>query len=161
MPRRKDKLTKQIEIIDKAIKDEEEKKVVFSALKEIIKEFTAHLMELQHNQDNFHTRLHDVEDVVSELQDYVYDDAFKDDLIGACPYCGEEIPIIFKDDVYDIECPNCHNIIEVEMLMANDLKEASNDDFGKIINFEEFKKEYSSLKNADSKKDKKNNKKKK
>ena len=163
MPRKRDNLIKQIEIIDQAIKDDEEKKVVLCALKEIIKEFTSHLLQIQHNQEGMNNRLRDVEDIVADLQEYVYDDSFKEELFGVCPYCGEEIPVIFKDDSegMEIECPNCHNLIEVERLVyGNDDANNIKDGFGKIINFEEFKKEVSSYNKSSKSKSKKDNKKK-
>ena len=41
-----------------------------------------------------------------------------EDIQAECPYCGEIIPLEFKDGEFsDFECTKCHNLIEMEMML--------------------------------------------
>ncbi len=111
----KDKITKQVEIIDSAISNEDEKKKVLGAIQELIKDFTIRLVQMSERLNEQDERITDLYDIVSNLESNVFDEE-EDTPYGTCPYCGEEIPLTIKDENYaDIECPFCHNIIEINI----------------------------------------------
>ena len=126
----KDRITKQVETINNTISNEKEKSKVLNVIQEMLQDFTSHVITLSERQNELEEKIADLLDMYEELgNDFSSEDTFEN-----CPYCGEEIPIVTKDDeVLDIVCPNCHNIIEMEMVdqdssenEANDLKVANN-----------------------------------
>ncbi len=109
----KDKISKQVEIIDSAISSQEEKKIVMNAIQELIRDFTIRLVQLSERINEQDEKITDLFDLVGNLESNVFDED-NDTIFGTCPYCGEEIPLFIKDnDFADVECPSCHNIIEI------------------------------------------------
>ena len=166
----REKIAKQVETINNVISNDDEKIQVLKAIQSMIQDFTTELIQMKESQDELEKYIVDIESTVVSMQEEIAEisnDMSSDDLYGVCPYCGEEVPIILKDnDFADIECPNCHNTIELEM-MYDEPQSCGNDKCGKccnnncstdnscsskcskIVNFEEFKKEIASFESKD------------
>ena len=112
----KDKITKQVEIIDSVISNEQEKKTVMGAIQELIKDFTIRLVQMSERLNEQDEKITELYDLVTNIETNVFGDDEEDTAFGTCPYCGEEIPLTIKDENFaDIECPLCHNIIEINI----------------------------------------------
>ncbi len=113
----KDKLTEQVTKISEAVSDEKEKANVLSAVKDMVQTFTEHVIVLSEKQIELEKRVEEVFDVLSSIEEEMIS-SFGEDLQGECPYCGETIPLILpNEDAEEIECPKCHNMIELEMML--------------------------------------------
>ena len=111
----KDKITKQVEIINDTISNDEERAIVLNCIQDMIQDFTTHVVQLSEHQNEIDEKLSNVYDILTNIENSIGDD--NEDLYGTCPYCGEEIPLILKDGEFaDMECPNCHNMIEMELV---------------------------------------------
>ena len=113
----KDKLTREVEEIDKVISNQEEKTKVQSIIQEMIGDFTRHIVTLTERQNEMDEKVTEIYDMLSDIESELVEN-FIEDLQGECPYCGEVIPLEFKDGEFvDFECPKCHNLIEMEMML--------------------------------------------
>ena len=116
----KDKIARQVETINNTISNDEERVKVLGCIQELIQEFTMHVVQLTERQNEIDEKLTDVFDILTNIESTIGEDD-SDNLFGNCPYCGEEIPLILKDGNFaDIECPNCHNTIEMELVCDDD-----------------------------------------
>lgn len=116
----RDKVSKHVEKINDTISNVDEKSVVLGEIQEIVKDFTTYVVQLSARQNEIEEKLTDIFDILTNIEQDIFDGS-ADDLYGHCPYCGEEIPLTIKDgDFADIECPNCHNLIEMEMCYEDD-----------------------------------------
>ena len=116
MIRLKKRLTKQVEIINSTISNDEERQKVMLVIQDMIKEFTTSLVQLDERVNQIEENMNQVYDVMNQIEN-VFEDYKEDgEAVAVCPYCGEEIPI-FKDfkDGEELVCPSCHNIIEVHI----------------------------------------------
>ncbi len=116
----KDRITKQVAMINNTISNDDERVKVLGCIQELIQEFTTHVVQLTERQNEIDEKLTDVFDILTNIESTIGDED-ADNLFGNCPYCGEEIPLILKNGNFaDIECPNCHNTIEMEMVYEDD-----------------------------------------
>ena len=112
----KDKLTEQVTKISEAVSDEKERANVLDAVKDMVQTFTEHVVVLSEKHIELEKRVEEVFDVLSAIEEEMISN-FEDDFQGECPYCGETVPIILPDEeATEFECPNCHNMIELEMM---------------------------------------------
>ena len=126
----KDRITKQVEIINNTISDDNERAIVLNCIQDMIQDFTTHVVQLTERQNEIDGKLSDVYDILTNIESTISDEE-NDEIFGTCPYCGEEIPLILKDgDFADIECPNCHNTIEMEMVYEYDNQNCSHNGCG-------------------------------
>ena len=53
---------------------------------------------------------------MQEKLEYIYQDIYEDQdsFLITCPYCGAEFDAWVDDDLSDIKCPECSNIIELD-----------------------------------------------
>ena len=116
MSRLRKKLIKEVSEIDKTITNEAEKTKVMDIIQEMIKDFTEYIVELTERQNELEAEVSEIYDVLTNIED-VLADAIMARGEANCPYCGELIPVEFKDEEdTEFECPNCHNVIELETL---------------------------------------------
>lgn len=108
----KDKVTKSVEEIYDSISNEEERAKVLRCLQELITDFTTHLVQISEFQNELEEQIVDLQEAVVDIQNEMRDD--NDDLLGNCPYCGEEVFIIPDEKTHEFECPHCHKIIIAE-----------------------------------------------
>ena len=111
----KDKISKQVEMINNSISNDDERIKVLSCIQSLIQDFSTYVVQLTERQNELDEKLTDVFDILTNIESEI-GETNSDEIFGNCPYCGEEIPLVFKNgDFSDIECPNCHNTIELEM----------------------------------------------
>ena len=111
--------------IDEHISDEDEKKYVLKKVSElsslymdIIDRITSvnskRMDELEKYQDELEERLDKVTGIVDLIKKDIYEDEDYDFEI-VCPYCNHEFVADVEDELKEeIECPECHNIIELD-----------------------------------------------
>lgn len=113
----KDKLTKEVMEIDKAISNPDEKTKVLGVIQEMIGDFTKHIVTLTERQNEIEEKVTEIYEMLSDIENELVE-GLAEDLQAECPYCGEIIPLEFKDGEFlDFECPKCHNMIEMEMML--------------------------------------------
>ena len=118
-----------MEEIEKTISNEEERKFVKSKLAElsisfidiidrITKATDIKIREIEKNQNNIEKKMSSIESIVDNIESDIYEDDEQDEDYEfelVCPYCNYEFSVdvdsIQKDE---IECPECHNIIELD-----------------------------------------------
>ena len=116
-----------MEEIEKTISNEEERKFVKSKLAElsisfidiidrITKATDMKIKEIEKNQSNIEHKMSNIESIVDNIENDIYEDDEEDyEFEVVCPYCNYEFSVdidsVQKDE---IECPECHNIIELD-----------------------------------------------
>lgn len=112
----KDKLTKDVTEIDKTISNPEEKAKVLNVIQKMIETFTKHIVHLNERQNELEDRLDEMHELLSDIEEELVD-TLAENMQAECPYCGEIIPLEWKNGEFvDFECPKCHNMIEMEMM---------------------------------------------
>lgn len=127
----KDKLTKEVEKIDKAISNPEEKAKVMNVIQEMIGDFTRHIVSLNERQDEMDEKITEIYEMLMDIETELVE-GLAEEMQAECPYCGEIIPLEFKGGEFsDFECPKCHNLIEMEMMFDHDCdcEDCMEDDF--------------------------------
>lgn len=111
--------------INEHISDEEEKKYVLKKVSElsalymdIIDRITGvnskRMEELEKYQDELEQKIDKVKGTVDLIKKDIYEDEDYDFEI-VCPYCNHEFVADVEDELKEeIECPECHNIIELD-----------------------------------------------
>ena len=113
----KDKLTKEVAEIDKTISNPDEKAKVLNIIQEMIGDFTKHIVTLTERQNEMDEKVTEIYEMLTDIEAELVE-GLAEELQAECPYCGEIIPLEFKDGEFlDFECPKCHNIIEMEMML--------------------------------------------
>lgn len=115
--------------LDEKIKDKEQLDFVRSKLSEISIIFIDiidrmsqiiedKVIELEDGQKSIENKLSKMEKFIDEVEDELYDDYSETEIV--CPYCNSEFfAVIGNDDDSEVECPECHNIIELDMNIDN------------------------------------------
>ncbi len=103
--------------------DSKEAKVI-SAMIELLDDMAFSVEELEEQQDLINDDLDEMDEIVGELEDYVYgedcdcgccDDMEFEDV--TCPSCGAEIELdddMISDDCSYFICPSCHEKIDID-----------------------------------------------
>lgn len=76
---------------------------VISAIIDLLGDMTEEICEIEDGLDDMTEQLDAVDEDLSSLEDIIYDDDCCD---GDCDCCD--------DEVYEVECPNCHDIIYLD-----------------------------------------------
>lgn len=120
---------KIMEEIEKTISNEEERKFVKSKLAElsisfidiidrITKATDIKIKEMEKAQKGIENKISNIESIVDNIENDIYetdeqDEDYEFEVI--CPYCNYEFSVdvdsVRKDE---IECPECHNVIELD-----------------------------------------------
>ena len=79
-----------------------EGKVIFAIL-DLLGDITEEICEIEEGLDDMSEQLDAVDEDLSSLEDLFYEDC---DCDGDCDCCD--------DEVYEVECPNCHDIIYLD-----------------------------------------------
>lgn len=120
-----EKYVKILNEIDEHISDEEEKKYVLKKVSElscfymdIIDRITSanskRMDDLEKYQDELEERLDKILNTVNLIKKDIYEDEDYDFEI-VCPYCNHEFVADVEEELKEeIECPECHNIIELD-----------------------------------------------
>lgn len=125
MAKLSEEYSKIIKNIEENISDENEKKYVLSKVSElaslymdIIDRVTSvnsdRMDELEKYQDQLEQKLDKVKETVDLIKKDIYEDEEYDFEI-VCPYCNHEFVANVEDELKEeIECPECHNVIELD-----------------------------------------------
>lgn len=122
-------LKKEIEIfykeIEKIVEGEEnqmyikEKFLTFveNAINTVVKELDdreARLEELSKKSDLIESNMQELRDRVNYIASDIYEDNEEGDFEIICPYCNFEFEADIGEDISEIRCPECENIIELD-----------------------------------------------
>ena len=87
--------------LDLDVKTKEGK--VLAAIIDLLGDMTEEICEIEDGLDDMSEQLDAVDEDLSSLEDIIYED---DECDGDCDCCD--------DEVYEIECPNCHDTIYLD-----------------------------------------------
>ena len=120
-----EKYSKIIKDIEKSISDEKEREIVLKKVSELsfmymdvidrISNVNSERMDdIEKHQDKLDEKIGKVKDTVDLIKKDIYEDEDYDFEI-VCPYCNHEFVADVEDELKEeIECPECHNIIELD-----------------------------------------------
>ncbi len=83
------------------------------AIVDLLADITTDLEDAQDACAELCEQIDAVDEDLSELEDVIYDDDDEDECCG-CDGCCDD------DELYEVECPNCHDIIYVDDKMLED-----------------------------------------
>ncbi|MCI8700552.1 MAG: hypothetical protein HFJ47_04350 [Clostridia bacterium] len=110
--------------IEKKVKDEEELKyvkekanklisVILDEMDKIIKEKEIKIDKIEKKQEQLEKQIEKMQKKVENIERDIYmEDEFDFDII--CPYCDYEFAIEYDEEEKETQCPQCHNIIELD-----------------------------------------------
>ena len=75
--------------------------------------------EIRNIQKKHHDRLDEMEEKIKQLSIDVYDEELEEFEIN-CPYCNYTFDADIDDNVREIVCPECNNIIELDWNQEDD-----------------------------------------
>ena len=120
-----EKYSKIIKDIEKSISDEKEREIVLKKVSELsfmymdvidrISNVNSERMDdIEKHQDKLDEKIGKVKDTVDLIKKDIYEDEDYDFEI-VCPYCNHEFVADIEDELKEeIECPECHNKIELD-----------------------------------------------
>ena len=108
--------------IEKAISNEEEKKIVkekvselsmifINAMENMSNVIENKLKEMEEKQNSLDNKLNKIQNTVNEIESDIYDEE------EVCPYCNNEFVTdlsLMNEEKTEIKCPECNNIIELD-----------------------------------------------
>lgn len=112
-------LKKNLNEIKNTISNEDEATKVIGIVMEIVEGFEDKLMELEKRQVMLEERTGEIMEMLSDMEEELVS-ALNEEFEAECPYCGEMIPFKIPEEGEDFECPNCHNVIELEMMFDDE-----------------------------------------
>lgn len=112
-------MKKKLEEIQKIISNQDEATKVLSIVMEIIEEFEEKLMQVDKRQSMLEERTAEIMEMLADVEEELVS-ALNEEFEAECPYCGEIIPFKIPEEGEEFECPKCHNVIELEMLLDDD-----------------------------------------
>lgn len=102
--------------IKNSISNPDEATKVLSIVMEIVEGFEDKLMEVEKRQAALEEKTAEIFEMLSDMEEELVS-ALNEEFEAECPYCGETIPFKIPEEGEDFECPNCHNTIELEMMV--------------------------------------------
>lgn len=127
----KESYTSFLKDIEANIKNKEDLlyvKARFAKFLDVVLEEMDHIMEyrkqeveeLEKKQKELDEKMEKMEQIVSHIEQDIYsEDGFDFEIV--CPYCNYEFVIDVDEEKTEIECPECHNMIELDW--TGDLEE--------------------------------------
>lgn len=89
---------------------------ILAAIIDLLGDITEEICEIEDGCDDMSEQLDAVDEDLSTLEDIVYeDDCDEDDCDCDCDCCGDE-----DGELYEIECPACHDTIYLDEDMLED-----------------------------------------
>ena len=99
------------------LKDVQDQNKIISGLVDALDVFAQEIERIDNFQIRMQEQVNTIDEDLGELEDEVYEDEFEDDLIEiSCPHC-EEIISFSENEINEndeVECPVCHKTFEVE-----------------------------------------------
>ncbi len=120
------------------IKDEKDKKLVIDKFQELCMMFMdvidrltyltdLRMKEVEQQQKEIDNRMGKIQKAVDEIESDIYEDDENYEFEIICPYCNHEFVTDISSDVNsEVECPECHNMIELDW-NSDDEEECSHD----------------------------------
>ncbi len=99
--------------------DEETKEgKVINAIIDLLTDLTADLEDTQDACAELAEQINAVDEDLAELEDFIYEEYEdeEDECEGCCGCDGDED----DDELYEVECPNCHDVIYIDDRMLED-----------------------------------------
>lgn len=101
---------------------------VLLAIVDLLEDMTEEMIDLRESYEELDTFVDAIDESVSEMEEYMYEDEFYHD--HDCGCCDDE------EDYVDITCPNCEDSIVFDKEMLEEDGEISCPNCGKVIIFE-------------------------
>ncbi len=120
----KDNYTSFLNDIEKNIKDKDDLnyiKMRFTKFLDVILDQMDHIMDykkeeidtIEKKQKEMDEKMEKIETILSNIEKDIYsEDGFDFEIV--CPYCNYEFVIDIDEEKTEVECPECHNIIELD-----------------------------------------------
>ena len=105
--------------IKETISNPDEATKVLAIVMEIVEGLEDKFLEIEKRQVMLEEKTGEIFEMLSDMEEELVS-ALNDEFEAECPYCGETIPFKIPQDGEDFECPECHNVIELEMMFDND-----------------------------------------
>ena len=112
-------LNSKLKDIKNSISNEDEATKVMSIVLEIVEEFDDRINSIEQRQVALEEKTAEIYGMLEDMEEELVS-AMNEEFEAECPYCGETIPFKIPEDGEDFECPNCHNTIELEMMIDDD-----------------------------------------
>lgn len=108
------------------IKDEKDKEFVMNKFQELSMMFMdvidrlsyltdLKIKEVEAQQKEIDTKMAKIQKMVDEIENDIYEDDETYEFEIICPYCNHEFVTDINSDVNtEVECPECHNMIELD-----------------------------------------------
>lgn len=126
----KDNYNRIIREIEQTISDEEERKIVKGKVEELASIFIdiidklanstdAKIQEMEEKQKRIEEKMEHMQKMMDEIENDIYlseEEPFDFEIV--CPYCNHEFVVEIPDNIEhmkkEVECPECHNTIELD-----------------------------------------------
>ena len=86
---------------------------------EIVEEMEDKVNQVEKRQLALEEKTTEIYDMLNDMEEELIS-SMNEEFEAECPYCGETIPFKIPEGEGDFECPNCHNVIELEMMFDNE-----------------------------------------
>ena len=84
------------------------------------------IQEIEEKQQEITDRINSVQSIVDEIEGDIYEEDENYEFEIVCPYCNYEFTADIEDENKDeIECPECHNTIELDWNLDEELEGCS------------------------------------
>lgn len=79
-------------------------------------ELEKEIKKLQERIEELESKLEKVQNIVESIEKDIYFDEELEELEDTitCPYCDYEVPIYYDENLKEVQCPECDNIIELD-----------------------------------------------
>jgi len=112
-------IKKKLDEVKEAVSNPDEATKVMSIIMEIVEEMEDKVNGVEKRQLALEEKTAEIYEMLQDMEEELVT-AMNEDFEAECPYCGETIPFKIPEDGEDFECPNCHNVIELEMMFDED-----------------------------------------
>ena len=142
-----DKYTKILSDIESHISNKEEKKYVEKKIMELSSIYlelldrltrmnNVKMSEIEENQEKLVEKVAKIQDTINLVKNDIYDyDGYDFEIV--CPYCNFEFVTEVEDEQKkEVECPECHNIIELDWEENDENQKINNRDSNKAKKIE-------------------------
>ncbi len=120
----KEEYTKFLADLEKNIKNEEDLNyikqrfasfvdVIIDQMEKIITYKEVKMQQLEDTQKELQDKLNKMENIINNIEKDIYaEDGFDFEIV--CPYCNYQFLIDVDENKTEMECPECHNVIELD-----------------------------------------------
>ena len=108
-------IKKKLEAVKETISNPDEATKVMGIIMEIVEEMEDKVNGVEKRQLALEEKTVEIYEMLQDMEEELIT-AMNEDFEAECPYCGETIPFKLPEEGEDFECPNCHNVIELEMM---------------------------------------------